>query len=205
MNEIDTTTIFLIILFILPGFVAFSVSNSLYRKSLNIREIEVTYKSLLYSCVIYIILKIFSIIMKKPLSELILNHVIATSVTILGLGLALGILIFKINSNELLYQFLKNLKLMGQTVPPNLYAALMDPAYEPRATKGLWIRFEKTGVTVEGFVAYVDVASNERLIFIQSIREIDINGNILKEYPETYGMIVNVTTLEGLDIIYPDD
>lgn len=58
MKQIDFSSVYLLIIFVLPGFFSYLVSTTLYKHGSKDSEIEVIYKSVLYSGSIYLILYI---------------------------------------------------------------------------------------------------------------------------------------------------
>ncbi len=205
MNQIDSTTIYLFIVFILPGFLSYLVSTSLYRQGTQDREIEVTYKSLLNSASIYAVIYIGCEAWGLSPVQFFKTHAIYSLVIMILASLLWGIIIFKFKEKDYLYGILSKARfLSGRVQPPNLYAALLDPKYQPRAAAGYWIIFGKNGVTHEGYVKYTDVAGSERLAYVTEVKELDPHGNVAIEHPTTYGMVVDLTKLESLEIVYGD-
>lgn len=176
----------------------------MFRQEENIREIEVTYKSLLYSCGIYAILKIFFVSIDKSVTKFIINHLLWACLVVGLLSVLWGIGLYLIKTYDLLYKLLSFFKLTGKIIPPNIYAALFDPNYNPKAKKGLWLTFEMGGIQIEGFVAYTHLVEGERKIFLKEIREFNLNGNLLVQRPESYGLLLDVTELKGIELVFAD-
>lgn len=205
MSQIDSQTIYLLIVFILPGFLAYSVCKSLYRQATPDSEIEVTYKSLLNSAVIYATVYLIFAAMGYSLDEYALKHSVGTVLIMVLTSIVWGILLFKYLETDFLFTLLSKIKfLSGRVQPPNLYAALLDPKFQPRAELGYWIKFTKEDITYEGYVKYTDVAGSERLAYVTEVKELDDQGRVLLEHPLTYGMLVDLTKLEAFEIIYGD-
>lgn len=200
MSQINASSIYLLVLFILPGFLAYTVSISLYRKSREIRDIEVTYKSFLYSFSMYVLLYVFFEAIDRSLVDFAIKHPVISVLIMTMLSICWGIITFSISSNDLLYKLLSKTGLTGKAQPPNLYAALIDPKYQPKAKNGVWIVYTKTGVTREGWVEYTDLKAS--LVYVTEIKEFDEEGNLIRELPETYGIMLDLSTLEGFEIVY---
>ena len=134
------------------------------------------------------------------------EHPFVSIIIVLVLSLIWGIATYAIISNDILYTLLSKTKLLkGKTLPPNLYAVLFDKEYQPKAKNGCWVIYNKNGVTREGWVKYTDVKRGEYLIFVTEIKEFDEEGNLLRDLPKNYGDILNLSTIEGLEIIYCDE
>ncbi|TCL62284.1 hypothetical protein EDC14_102627 [Hydrogenispora ethanolica] len=202
MSELDSATkLFLVIAFILPGFVAYSVSNSLYRKpqpKRDFKEIEITYSSIFYSCGMYAVLYA---ILGKSLLTLIPRYPLWSAAVMIVLSFLWGIAVFLIRIHDLLYRVLRRLGLMGKITPPNLYAAVFDPNYSPEASAGRWVTVKLGQRLLEGYVELADVAEDERLILIKGIREFTEDGEFLNEPAEGTGIIIDLTKVDSITLI----
>ena len=190
------------IIFILPGFWAYLISNSLYRKprnesELKIKEIEVTYRSLLYSCGMYLILYA---LLRNSLIDLASKYPLWTCLMMTLFSTLWGIMSFEVRTHDLLYLILSKLHLTGKVTPPNLYAAVLDPTYSKEANTGRWVSFEMNQENFEGYVELADVAETERLVLLKEIRRFDEYGDLLEEYPNDLGMIIDLTKVQNLII-----
>ena len=201
MSELDSATkLFLAIAFILPGFVAYSVSNSLYRKpqpKREFKEIEITYSSIFYSCGMYAVLYAF---LGKSLLTLIPRYPLWSAAVMIVLSFLWGIAVFLIRIHDLLYRALRRLGLMGKITPPNLYAAVFDPNYSPEAGAGRWVTIKLGQRLVEGYIELADVAEDERLILVRGIREFSANGEFLNEPAEGTGIIIDLTKVDSITL-----
>lgn len=206
MSSIDSTTIYLLILFILPGFFAYSISSALYRKSKQASDAEITYKSLLYSSIMYAILYVVADAQKISLSDFLTQHPIISAITVIAFSFLMGIAIYQLNEGELLYRLIsKVMWFKGKVEPPNIYATLFDPDYCANARNGMWIIFRKDGIRREGYVKYVDVGRENRLIYVTEIHDINEEGQLVDIHPPEYGMVLDLTSIETFEIVYAND
>jgi hypothetical protein len=153
----------------------------------------------------YAVLYVVADARKVNLPEYLSWHPIISTITVLAFSFILGIAIYQLNQRDLLYSIISNVKwLRGKAEPPNIYATLLDPNYCTRAINGLWIIFTKDGIKREGYVKYVDVERENRLIYVTEIQEIDEDGQLISNHPPEYGMILDLTSLDSFEIVYAD-
>lgn len=203
MNQIDSTTIFLMFLFILPGFLTYLTSTSLYKKENNPSELVVTYKSLLYSSSLYILIYVTFKSSDIKLYQFIDSHIFLSLLLMVILSILWGIVIFWLKKFDVLYKILASFKLIGQVEPPNLYAAMLDPEYSLKAQKGYWLIFIHNGVRKEGYVAYTDVKGTERLVYVTGIKEFLQDGTIIV-HRDSYGLILDLRKFDSIDVIFDE-
>ncbi|HBW36663.1 DUF6338 family protein [Desulfosporosinus sp. BICA1-9] len=205
MNLIDSASIYLIILFILPGFFVHSIINSLYRKSKQASEVEITYKSLLYSSIIYAILYVVADAWKINILEFLTLHPVISAIVVIFFSFLFGIAVYQINQTEFLYNLISKVKwFKGKVEPPNIYATLFDPDYCTKARNGIWIIFSRDGIKHEGYVKYIDVQRENRLIYVTEINDINSDGQVIRTHSPEYGMILDLRSIETFEILYAD-
>lgn len=202
-KQLDFQSIYMLVIFILPGFLARYISVVLYEPDKKDNEIEIIYKSVLFSGIIYVILYVFATIGGANLQRFTISHPIWTIVIILLVCHIWGFIIFLASKNKpKLYKLLTKLKLSCAVEPPNIHATLFDPKYQPRAKNGFWLTFSKNNIIFEGFVKYVDVANTERFVYVVDVRELDQEGKVNKEYPKTFGILLDLRKVDWIDINY---
>lgn len=202
MNQIDFTTIFIIVIFVLPGYLAFTVYHTLYQQTKQLREIEVTYQSLLNSAGMYAVLYGVTTFLGYDLSKLLTKHPLVMIIALGFVGIIWGIAVAEIKRYDMMYKVIEKLGFEGYVQPPNLYAAVFDPAFQPKATQGYWLIFKQNNITREGWVSYTEIKDTVRLALVTEIRELDGDGHVVKKYNPEYSIIVDLTTLEGFEISY---
>lgn len=199
MNQIDLNTVFLIIIFILPGYFTHKVCSFLYKEDNKLKEIEVTYQSLLYSAIIFTFYyALVKVIFKDEPVSYVLVHPVQSILIINSIGLVLGILVFLLKFK---LGNLRNLRIF-YAEPPNIYAAIFDPDFQETASSGYWIVWWQQGHIREGWVEYTEVKGPEKIIMVKDIRELDEDKNVIHEYPSDYSIIVNVNEIEGFQIFH---
>jgi hypothetical protein len=201
MNQIDITTIYLIILFILPGYLVFAVINALYKTDKQIKEIEVTYRSLLYSSIIYGVLIVACKARGIDIRHYSTIHPLRSFFIPFVLSFVL-IVIMYLDRRFNIFITIGGWLNIAAEVPPNIYATLLDPKFQERAANGYWITYNKNGVIKEGFCEFTDVAGNKPLIYVTDIKEVDQQHNVIRQYDEPYGEIIDLSLLDGLEIKY---
>lgn len=210
MSEITVETIVLLVSFVLPGYLTILVSKALYQPDKPLSDLEITYKCLLYSTFMYIGVYLcltgaglqFEVkTLVEQFTPFILAHPFFSLGVILFLSALIGAFIARASSAGFVYQIFKSLGFTGWVQPPNIYAALLDPEFEPKAANGYWVQFTKNEITFEGYAAYTDIKNSDKIIYLTSVRELE--GKIVKKiYAEEYGMIVDITKLDGFSIFY---
>ncbi len=202
MKQLDFTSVYLLVLFILPGFLSYVIARALYQEERKDSEIEVIYKSVLYSGSIYIALFFLAVSFNVWIENFVLIRPRLSILIVIIASHVWGVIVFLFKRFDLFFKLLSFIRIVGTTQPPNLYAALLDPKYQPRAKHGCWVIFRKGDVTYEGFVEYTDVVKDDRLVYVTEVREIDQNRQMLVQHPNTFGMMVDLKKVEWLDIFY---
>lgn len=195
-------SIYLIFLFILPGFFSQIIINSLIKKSEVTSSYQETYSSLLHSVVIYIIVYplvvlVFGVDMQKPetLNSLLLSSRWSPLIAIL----ILGILSF---GWALVYVWIKKSRLstviqdkFGMAVePPNIYARILNPSFrhndEPNE---YWVVVEIGNRLIEGGVKYQVTNGDCREVYLTNVVYLDpdTREEILR-LPEDTGVVIDL-------------
>jgi hypothetical protein len=112
-----------------------------------------------------------------------------------------GVIVYLFKRYDWFHKAISLLKIPGGVVPPNVFASIFDPKYQPKAKNGYWLIFKQNGVTYEAFAQYTDVRK-EFKVYVIDVREIDPEGRSLKQYPDTFGMLVDIRKLEEFEIVY---
>lgn len=204
INQIDSNTIYLLIFFILPGFLSYSINSSLYKKSKQATEVEITYRSLFYSSIIYTFLYIIASYNNIELYKFPVNYPIISVLIILTISSLFGIILYCLNEYEVFASAISKV-IKPKVEPPNLYAALFDPNYSLKASKGAWLIYEKDGLRREGYVALTDVIKGNSLIYITEIKDLDENDQAIKTYSNEFGVLLDLRSIESCEIIYTED
>lgn len=201
MGPLNLAAVWTLVLFVVPGYLAHVVSNTLYKPEEKYSEIEVIYSSVLYSASIYIFLYFIAISKRISIIDYVLNHPRPTILIILVTSNIWGVIVYLFKRYDWFHKGISLIRLFGGVEPPNVYASIFDPKYQPKAKKGYWLIFSKDGVNYEGLAQYTDVRK-EFKVYVTDVREVDENGRSLKKYPETFGMLVDLRYLEDFEIIY---
>jgi hypothetical protein len=201
MASLNFTAIWLLVVFIVPGYLAHVVSNTLYKPEDKYSEIEVIYSSVLYSASIYIFLYFIALSRKMWIENYVLSHPRATIIIFLVTSNIWGVIVYLFKRYDWFHKAISLLKIPGGVVPPNVFASIFDPKYQPKAKNGYWLIFKQNGVTYEAFAQYTDVRK-EFKVYVVDVREIDSEGRSLKQYPDTFGMLVDIRKLEEFEIVY---
>lgn len=216
MNQIDANTIYLLIVFILPGYFALKVCNFFYKRETSITDIEITYQSLLCSGIIYLVFYTTIKYTGKELVKYVVDNPWPALFEVIGLGFLLGIMLYLLNilptyGSKWFSKLATKVKIIGKlekilgsifvAEPPNVFAAIFDPKYRLSNEDGYWILWRQAGIIREGWVQLTENKETDMLLYIKEIKEIDENNNIVREFPPEYGMVVSVNLIDGFEII----
>ncbi len=215
MNQIDLTTIYLIFLFILPGFLAYSLYTSLYKHSKAESDWTLILKSLLHSGVIYVIIYfVYRIFLHKipslpDLSKLSELHnlsstkLIYLTLTVLGVSVFWGLILRWVAAcKPHLFILKKVFKIEQQLRPPNLYASILEPRYNPKAADGYWIVFPHDDTVKMGYVEIADVSGADRLVWVRGLLQLNEEHEPVKAFPENEGIILDLNKTEWFEVLY---
>jgi hypothetical protein len=202
-------TLFFVILFIIPGYLAYTVYTLLHKTYRSQNDYEITFKSLLNSGFIYLIYyPIYAYCHQNTVITLSNNNIIIRVVSWANLFWFLGLLIGSILWGVILSFAVrwiidsKFINLLQSKEPPNLYASTMDPNYSELAKNGFWLMFPYANEIKQGRVDEVDVAANERLAWVTNIKDITKEGVTLCEYPDSYRILVDFTKLDWFEVVF---
>ena len=205
MNQIDSTSIFLVMVFILPGFFSLKIYSFFYEKKNNSSDLEITYQSLLCSLIIY---GLFYAIIKgngQSLTKYTEANPWATIFLVMGLGCFLGIIMYIANIAPLLIlkiPYIKDKLGSLQVVElPDIYSAIFESKFYQSNEPGYWIIWHQNNQIWEGWVDLVECKDSDVLLYIKEIREINEENEVIKEYPKDYGMLVSVNNIKGFEIM----
>ncbi|MEA4925221.1 MAG: hypothetical protein VB084_07885 [Syntrophomonadaceae bacterium] len=202
-------TLFFVILFIIPGYLAYTVYTFLHKTYRAQNDYEITFKSLLNSGFIYLIYyPLYAHYHQNSIITLANDNITIQEISSTNLLWFLGLL-----SGSVLWGVILSLiaryindsnfvNLLQSKEPPNLYASAMDPNYSELAQTGFWLRFPYANEIKQGLVVEVDVAANERLAWVSNIKDLTRDGEVLCEYPDSYRLLVDLTKLNWFEVIF---
>ena len=179
-------SLYIIILFIIPGFVAISIRNALFREDRqNQSPIELSYQSILHSCGIYF-----------------LTYTVLT----LG-GQTVPGLMKKLASNGYL-MIIAILSLFALSfiwglviTSPNVYARFLDQEFR-ETEEGVWVIFQgNDNILCEGWVEYASVTGQNQEIYVPEVRMLNPDRTPCRDMHEISGIIVRISDLQRLEII----
>jgi hypothetical protein len=204
--QIRPDTLFLVVLFILPGFFSQTLIRSLSKKEDTLKKSDITYLSFLHSLIIYTIAYPLLILVwgldihnAESFKKLLLSTRWAPLAAVGFLALMSFVwAILYLRFEVFLIKTLR--KYVRPTVePPNVYARLLDSDYrknsEPNAH---WVTIKVDDKLIEGGVGYVVAQGEHREVFLTNVAYLDIETReILYRLPENTGVVIN---LDNVDI-----
>ncbi|GAB6179439.1 hypothetical protein JCM14036_07800 [Desulfotomaculum defluvii] len=204
--QIRPDTIFLIVLFILPGFFSQTLIRSLSKKEETTKKSDITYLSILHSLVIYtIIYPILILIWGLDIHDVgsIKNLLLSTRwapmatvglLAVISFTWALIYLRFEVFLVKTLRRYIR-----PTVEPPNVYARLLDSDYRKSSEPNShWITIRVNDKLIEGGVEYVVAQGEYREVFLTNVAYLDIETReILYRLPENTGVVIN---LDNVDI-----
>jgi len=202
LNPDTLLSVFLLFLLILPGFLAQGIIHSLVKRSSISNTSEITYRSILHSLAIYIIIYPVTVLFcgvdvqkLESVKMLVLSNRWAPMLTVLIIGAISFVW-------ALFYVYIlktsivsKIQKTFGLTVdPPNIYARILDPVYQRNDNENsYWITLEVGDKLLEGGVEYQVTNGNVREVYLTNVAFLDpITRQIIFNLPPGTGVIVDL-------------
>ena len=202
-------SLYIIILFIIPGFVAISIRNALFREDrLDQSPIELSYKSILHSCgiyfLIYTVLTLSGQTVPGFMKKLAVNSylMIIAILSLFALSFIWGLVITSLEQKKLFNKALRWLGILQRVgQPPNVYARFLDQEFR-ESEEGVWVIFQgNDDILYEGWVEYASVTGEHQEIYVTEVRILNPDRTPCRDMHEISGIIVRISDLKRLEII----